>query len=333
MKTKTIIVSSFLLAGVFAVAAPPQVTGVTAAQEGGTKLVNVSYNLALDADQTAFVELWFSHNNGLTYPIHCSSLEGDHGAGVSAGSKTTVWDAGADWDGQFTSSGKIRVIATYGDEPSGYDGGGGGGGGSGQADASLLTVAWDIFWSPSGGESWSDSSTYFSAHFASKGGNLNNIKVDPTEVTNEKWNEVAEWGMANGYTQLPLASADADPNLPMTGINLWQALKWCNARSEKDGLEPAYYIDVSELLGDWNNDGQIINGPDTFTAWQNGDDNGHWDEGEPFVDLNGNEVYDGIEFAEKRVFSGEDWGGTAQQSAEAIALRLRFEQEHGREQE
>ena len=36
---------------------------------------------------------------------------------------------------------------------------------------------------------------------------------------------------------------------------------------------------------------------------------------------------DGIEFAEKRVFSGEDWGGTAQQSAEAIALRLRFEQE------
>ena len=30
--------------------------------------------------------------------------------------------------------------------------------------------------------------------------------------------------MANGYTQLPLASAEADPNLPMTGINLWQAL-------------------------------------------------------------------------------------------------------------
>ena len=81
MKTKTIIVSSFLLAGVFAVAAPPQVTGVTAAQQEGTKLVNVSYNLVLDADQSAFVELWFSHNNGLTYPIHCSSLEGAHGAG------------------------------------------------------------------------------------------------------------------------------------------------------------------------------------------------------------------------------------------------------------
>jgi hypothetical protein len=314
MKTKTIIVSSFLLAGIFAVAAPPQVTNVTAAQQGGTKLVNVSYNLALDADgnQTAFVELWFSHNNGLTYPIHCSSLEGAHGAGVSAGSKTTVWDAGADWDGQFTSSGKIRVIATYGDEPSGYDGGGGGGGdGSGQADASLLTVAWDVYWYPSGGGGeWSDYSTYMPNHFVSKGGNLGLVKVDPSEVTNEKWNEVAEWALANGYTQLPLAIANADPNLPMTGINLWQALKWCNARSEKDGLEPAYYLDVSELIGDHNGDGQIINGPDTFTPWQNGDTNGHWDEGEPFTDNNSNGVFEGIEFADVNSNNQYDAGRT-----------------------
>ena len=41
MKTKFIVVSSFLLAGIVAVAAPPQVTGVTAGQQGGTKLVNV----------------------------------------------------------------------------------------------------------------------------------------------------------------------------------------------------------------------------------------------------------------------------------------------------
>ena len=314
MKTKIIIVSSFLLVGIVAVAAPPQVTSVTAAQQGGTKLVSVSYNLVLDADQTAFVELWFSHNNGLTYPIHCGSLEGDHGAGLSAGSKTTVWDAGTDWDGQFTSSGKIRVIATYGDEPSGYDGGGGddGSDGSGQADTSLATVAWDVFWSAGPQGEWYDYTAYFSAHFATKGGNLGLIKVDPSEVTNEKWNEVAEWGMANGYTQLPLVSAEANPDLPMTGINLWQALKWCNARSEKDGLEPAYYMDVSELIGDHNNDGQIINGPDTFSPWSSQDtnNNGKWDEGEAFTDNNYNSVYDGTEFADLNNNSQYDAGRT-----------------------
>ena len=199
MKTKIIIVSSFLLAGIFAVAAPPQVTGVTAAQQGGTKLVTVNYTLVLDGNQTAFVELWFSQNNGLTYPIHCETVDGDAGAGVTSGAKSVEWNAGTDWDGKFTSTGKIRVIATYGSEPSGYDGGGGAeGGSSGQADSSLLTVAWDVYWRPGGAPgAWEDSSNNAVSFFAAKGGTLAAIKVDPTEVSNAKWNEVAEWALSN----------------------------------------------------------------------------------------------------------------------------------------
>ena len=128
-------------------AAPPQVTNVTASQQAGTKFVNVSYTLVLDGGQTAFVELWFSHDNGLTYPIACTSVSGDVNASVSAGSKSAVWNAEEDWDHQFTANGKIRVIATYGDEPSGYDGGGGGdgsggsgsGSGSGSSSGSICT--------------------------------------------------------------------------------------------------------------------------------------------------------------------------------------------------
>ncbi|MBG30196.1 MAG: hypothetical protein CMI31_09370 [Opitutae bacterium] len=314
MKTKIIIVSSFLLAGLFAVAAaPPQVTGVTAAQQAGTKLVTVNYTLVLDGNQTAFVELWFSQNNGLTYPIHCETVEGDAGAGVSAGSKSVEWNAGADWDQKFTSAGKIRVIATYGSEPSGYDGGGGEGGASGQADSSLLTVAWDVYWRPGGPPgTWEDSSNGAVGHFAVKGGNLSAIKVDPTEVSNAKWNEVAEWALSNGYTQLPLASSEADPELPMTGINLWQAFKWCNARSEKEGLDPAYYLDPSELRGDFNNDGQLINGSDTFTPWgsQDTNGNGQWDTGEQFTDANNNGIYEGLEYADLNNNSQYDVGRT-----------------------
>ena len=296
MKTKIIIVSYFLLAGLVADAAPPLVTNVTAGQQNGTKLVNVNYTLALDATTTAFVELWFSYDNGLTYPIHCSSVTGDVDQGVTGGTKTAVWDAGADWNHQFTEAGKIRVIATYGDEPSGYNGGGGEGAGSG--DANLVTVQWDVFWDWQAAN-WVEVSDSHAQERAKMGGVLDQLKVDRTEVSIGQWNEVVQWAQANGYTELPLsAEAEAFPDRPMTGITFWQALKWCNARSEMEGLAPAYFQDTSETLGDWNGDGNFINGQDSFDPNfhdQNG--NGRWDGSEPFVDTNSNGIHEpGEEF-------------------------------------
>ena len=50
-----------------------------------------------------------------------------------------------DWNNQFTSKGKIRIIATYGNQPSGYNGSGGGGGGrSGSGSAGLKEVFMDV---------------------------------------------------------------------------------------------------------------------------------------------------------------------------------------------
>lgn len=298
-------------------AAPPKVSDVIASQRAGTKLVDITYTLALPDGASAFVEIWFSHNNGLTFPISAGAVTGHVNAGVVAGAnKAVVWDAEVDWDKSLTQQGKIRVIATYGDEPSGFTGSGGSeSGNSGQADASLVTVPWDAFWRYRNWDTenpWEDSSSHLPEWFSSKGGNLALMKVDPTEVTNKKWNEVTEWALANGYTQLPLASGDANPDIPMTGINLWQALKWCNARSEKDGLDPAYYLDVSETLGDWNNDGQITNGQDTFERWGQQDSNGNgvWDEGESFTDANNNGVYNGIEYMDLNGNGQHDIGRT-----------------------
>ena len=120
MKTRLLLLSSAFMACAAASAAPPQVTGVTASQQAGTKLVNIVYTLAVDGNQTTFVELWFSPDNGLTYPVACHAVSGDVNASVSAGNKNVVWNAGEDWDHQFTQNGKIRVIATYGDQPSGF---------------------------------------------------------------------------------------------------------------------------------------------------------------------------------------------------------------------
>ena len=117
----------------------------------GTKIVDVTYNLAMDGGQTAFVELWFSPDNGLNFPIRCVDVNGSVDANVSAGAKTVTWNAGSDWDQQFTQNGRIRVIATYGSQPSGFAGSGGtvnaasSGSSSTQVDSSMVSVFWDSF--------------------------------------------------------------------------------------------------------------------------------------------------------------------------------------------
>jgi hypothetical protein len=56
-----------------------------------------------------------------------------------------------------------------------------------------------------------------------------------------------------------------------------------------DGLEPAYYIDATEAIGDMNGDGAITAGTDVFDPHdpalnQDTNGNGRWDQGEPFTD-------------------------------------------------
>ena len=105
------------------------VTNINASQRLSTKLVDVTYNLALDAGQIAFVELWFSPDNGPTFLVRRTAVSGDVNTSVTAGNaKSVVWNAEADWDQKFTNNGKIRVIATYGNQPSGFAGTGSGGG-------------------------------------------------------------------------------------------------------------------------------------------------------------------------------------------------------------
>ncbi|MDE0821869.1 MAG: SUMF1/EgtB/PvdO family nonheme iron enzyme [Opitutales bacterium] len=276
-----------------AFAAPPKVTNVVATQQVGTKLVNITYNLELDEGETAYVELWFSPDNGLSFPISAKSVTGSVNAGVNDGaSKTAVWNAGADWDQRFTQHGKIRVIAFYGNQPSGNASG------HWQGDSNLATLEIQEYWALQEDGTYYDYSQWLLPHVAHE---ADVVKADTAEVTNAEWNEVTEWALANGYDLLPIVPESAEGDKPVTGINYWQAIKWCNARSEKEGLEPAYYLDISEVIGDLNGDGQITNGPDIFNNYDAAMDlngNGKWDEGEPFIDPNANDVYEPIEWVD-----------------------------------
>jgi sulfatase modifying factor 1 len=69
--------------------------------------------------------------------------------------------------------------------------------------------------------------------------------MDQYEVTKVLWDEVKSWALGNGYgfdySDSGLGKASNHPAQSMT----WHdAVKWCNARSQKAGLTPCYYTDA-----------------------------------------------------------------------------------------
>ena len=71
-------------------------------------------------------------------------------------------------------------------------------------------------------------------------------------VTNQEWQSVRSWGNANGYEiDLPELGGGATfaksyPKHPVVSINWYDCVKWCNAKSEMEGLEPVYGLEGEE---------------------------------------------------------------------------------------
>ena len=65
------------------------------------------------------------------------------------------------------------------------------------------------------------------------------------EVTKAEWDEVRTWGLSNGYTDLAAGSGKAG-NHPVQTITWYMMVKWCNARSQKEGLTPVYYTNDAQ---------------------------------------------------------------------------------------
>lgn len=99
------------VAGVL-VAAPPEISNVQASQREGTKLVDITYDAA-DADGDLLkVRVEISDNDGKTYSIPAFSFTGDIGEGITPGTgKHIVWDAGTDWDGEYSDLMRVKVFA------------------------------------------------------------------------------------------------------------------------------------------------------------------------------------------------------------------------------
>ena len=72
---------------------------------------------------------------------------------------------------------------------------------------------------------------------------LDSFYMDRYEVTKALWDEVKDWDGGNGYAYYNVGEGKA-PDHPVHTVNWFDCVKWCNARSEKHGRRPVYYLDA-----------------------------------------------------------------------------------------
>ena len=217
-------------------ATAPIVSNITAQQQAWPLMdVDIYYDL-YDADgDSNYVYIAVSTNSGALYNLVASNFTGDVGNEIAPGEgKHIVWDAAMDIP-QYSSS-TVRVKITVDNDM-------------------VLIPAGSFDMGDTFNEGNSDElpvhSVYISAFY-----------MDKYEITKSKSDEVFNWSFTNGYF-FYLGGSGKETNHPVQNIDWFDMVKWCNARSEKEGRTPCYYTSSSKttvyksgeipLANDWVN--------------------------------------------------------------------------------
>ncbi|MEI6713971.1 MAG: SUMF1/EgtB/PvdO family nonheme iron enzyme, partial [Verrucomicrobiota bacterium] len=218
----------------------PSVTNVSFAQQNGTGIVDISYDLATSGP----VGLLVSFDGGLTFQS-VNSLTGAVGSSVSAGNgKHIFWDAVTDWPNSNISNLVVRVTPLLA--------------GLGETFAPIPSGTYQM-------------GNYVASDSAGDGditdANPVTVSLSPYHMatnatTKDLWDTVRTWGLSNGYTDLPLGDGKASGH-PVQNVSWLDAVKWANAASELEGLTPCYTVagfvyrtgSGSPVVCDWNANG------------------------------------------------------------------------------
>ena len=71
---------------------------------------------------------------------------------------------------------------------------------------------------------------------------ISDFKIGRTEVTWGEWKAVRDWALANGYDDMWIGDGSRDDH-PVRNVSWYDVVKWCNAKSEMEGLIPVYRVD------------------------------------------------------------------------------------------
>lgn len=215
------LILAVFLAGVApaGLAAPPVVSNIRTSARPGSKLVDIRYDLAYSGANTLAVGVLVSTDDGASYTLPASSFSGEgYGSGVTPGKdRRIVWDTEADGNAGYSSSVRFKLLAR-------------------EIPAAMAFI-------PAGPFEMGD---------PLHEGNANESPVhrvyvsafymDRCDVTKTTWDHVYRWAVRHGYS-FENAGSGKGPNHPVETVNWYDIAKWCNARSEEEGLTPAYYTD------------------------------------------------------------------------------------------
>ena len=210
------------MAGQVWAAAPPVVSNVRASQRAGTGLVDVYYDVA-DADSGALtVSIAVSTNGGASYAVGAANFTGALGTGIAPGSSRKItWNAGVDLPARLFSNVRVSVTASDDTAPSG-----------------MVHI-------PSGSFTMGDNLDGSSYALPLHSVYVSAFYMDKYEVTKAFWEEVYLWAITRGYS-FDNPGLGKAANHPVHTVSWHDAVKWCNARSEKEGRIPAYYTSAAQ---------------------------------------------------------------------------------------
>ncbi|MBN2508616.1 MAG: SUMF1/EgtB/PvdO family nonheme iron enzyme [Verrucomicrobia bacterium] len=220
------------------------ITNIRASQRPGTNLVDIRYDLGTINTEGLIVAVAVSTNGGLAYDLPATHFTGDVGFGVTAGTnKWVVWDAVRDWPDGFSTNVFFRITASD----------------VAQGMALIPAGSFTMGNCMDPGEGDGDELPLHSVDVSA-------FYMDRYEVTKALWDEVYQWATNHGYSFEYGAQGKA-ANHPAHSITWYDAVKWCNARSEKEGRVPAYYTSAAQtaVYRTWQ-----INVQNDWVKWTNG---------------------------------------------------------------
>jgi formylglycine-generating enzyme required for sulfatase activity len=200
-------------------AVDPVVSKVQAKQREGSRLVDISYDVADPDSPTLTVYLKVSADGGATWKGPVELVSGDVGRGIVPGAgKSLVWNAGKEMPNQFGLKYRYRIGAS--DQWLGEPG---------------------KAFIPAGPFQMGDARVAGATPVHTV--TLSAFAMDKWEVSIELWESVRAWGNAHGYDLVAGRSSGAKH--PVHRVSWFDVVKWNNARSEKEGKVPAYYVNAA----------------------------------------------------------------------------------------
>jgi len=68
------------------------------------------------------------------------------------------------------------------------------------------------------------------------------FRIGRCEVTWGEWKVVRAWAVLNGYADLVNVGVGISDAFPVQSVSWYDAVKWCNAKSQKEGRTPVYTV-------------------------------------------------------------------------------------------